>query len=292
MKGIFNDSSSFTKLCLLALIVFLSALIAIGISSVYMLMANNPNNTESIRIMLLIQNSFLFILSPFVAQYFLSLEPTKEALKLDFPKFSFILLGIITIIVSSPLIDVLSTWNQGLHLPFSMHAIEQWMINSEQVAENITKQMLAVSMWNEFLMNILVIAILAGIGEELLFRGVLQKIFIDWTKNIHVGIFITALIFSAIHVQFFGIVPRFVLGAILGYLFVWSGSLWTSIIAHTVNNLLVIVFTPNLLNKGNWIIEKIHTTDNSTWITSASFILVCLCLFLLYKYHNFSSSRN
>lgn len=285
MKGTFENSSPFTKLCLLALIVFMSAIVAVCLSAVYMLLVDNPSTPDHMRIMLLLQNGIIFIGSPLIAQHFLWKAPMKQALQLTLPPILLIILGCATLLVSSPLIDLLNTWNQGLHLPESLKTIEQWMIASEQQAEALTKNLLNVNTWGGFLMNILVIALLAGIGEELLFRGVLQKIFIKWTGNIHIGIILTAVIFSAIHLQFFGFLPRLMLGALLGYLFVWSKSLWVPIAAHAFNNALVVIFTPNSFNRGNELIETMEHTDNNIAYVIASIVLTAACLYKIRKYY-------
>ena len=86
-------------------------------------------------------------------------------------------------------------------------------------------------------------AILPAVGEELLFRGLLQQKLFSCFKNIHISIWITAFLFSALHLQFFGFFPRFLLGALLGYMFYWSGSLWLPIIAHFTNNALALLMS-------------------------------------------------
>ncbi len=285
-KGTFQNSSPFTKLCLLALIVLLCAIVAISISSVYLITADNPQSTDSLRIMLFLQNSILFVVAPLIAQYFLWSTPTSVTLQLKRPPLGLITLGCLAILFSGPFIDMLNTWNQGLHLPDSMHAIEQWMTDSEKQAESLTKQLLNVTTWGGFLSNILVIALLAGIGEELLFRGVLQKILIKWTGNIHTGILITAILFSAIHLQFFGFIPRMVLGALLGYLYVWSRSLWVPITAHALNNAWVVIFTPNSFNQGSKLVTAVEHTDNNIWYILASIILTSICLYGIKKHHS------
>ncbi len=285
MKGTFENSSPFVKLCLSALIIFLCALVAASISAVYMLLTINPTSPDNMRIMLLLQNGLIFIGSPLIAQYFLWKAPLQQALQLRLPSFSLIVWGCLVMLVSTPLIDMLNTWNQGLHLPESMKSIEQWMITSEQEIEALTKELLNVNTWGNYLMNILVIAIVAGVGEELLFRGVLQKIFIRWTRNVHIGILITAIIFSAMHLQFFGFMPRLVLGMLLGYLFIWSKSLWVPIIAHAFNNTLVIILSPNTFNHGNEIMETIENTENNIVYILVSIVLTAGCLYKIRRHY-------
>jgi hypothetical protein len=94
-----------------------------------------------------------------------------------------------------------------------------------------------------FLFNMVMIAILPAIGEEIMFRGLIQRLLKEWLGNIHIAIFISALLFSAMHMQFYGFLPRMVLGMVFGYLFLWTGSLWIPIFAHFIQNGMVVVVT-------------------------------------------------
>jgi membrane protease YdiL (CAAX protease family) len=100
----------------------------------------------------------------------------------------------------------------------------------------MTQAFLKVSTWGGLMANMFVIAILPAIGEELAFRGVLQRIFFGWSRNRHVAIMVTAAIFSLMHFQFYGFVPRFLMGVAMGYMLDWSGSIWVPVLAHFFNN--------------------------------------------------------
>ena len=60
--------------------------------------------------------------------------------------------------------------------------------------------------------------------------------FLEERGNIHLSIWASAIIFSAIHFQFYGFIPRLLLGALFGYLYYWSGNLLIPMFAHFVNN--------------------------------------------------------
>lgn len=138
-------------------------------------------------------------------------------------------LGIILLLVSLPLIFFSNWVNSVVPLPeglVSMENNQNWLVGEVLRMENA----------GEFLMALLVAAVAPAVGEELLFRGVLQPRLQEATKNVHLAIWITAALFSAIHLQFVGFLPRMFLGALLGYLLVWSGTLWLPIIAHFVFN--------------------------------------------------------
>ena len=288
-KGTFEIYSGFAQISLLVLIFVFFSLLCIILQRVQISLCAGMEEQDILRITILIQDLTLFILTPLVAQFLLWKDSTTKTLQLTAPHLPVLLLGMAAIVSVSPLIDLLSTWNQGLHLPESMKAVEQWMINSEKAAEITTNQLLNTSNWGGFIMNILIIAIMAGIGEELLFRGVLQKILINWTRNTHVGILCAAIIFSAIHFQFFGFFPRMILGMVLGYLYVWSKSIWVPIIAHALNNALTVTFTPNTFNKGNEFIETLSGTQNNVWYALAGTIIFVLSMWRIWKYYRAQS---
>lgn len=288
-KGTFEIYSGFAQISLLALIFVFFSLLCIILQRVQISLCEGMKGQDILRITILIQDLILFILTPLVAQFLLWKDSTTKTLQLKAPHLPVLLWGMAAIVSVSPLIDLLSTWNQGLHLPESMKAVEQWMINSEKVAEITTNQLLDTSSWGGFIMNILIIAIMAGIGEELLFRGVLQKILINWARNTHIGILCAAIIFSAIHFQFFGFFPRMILGMVLGYLYVWSKSIWVPIIAHALNNALTVTFTPNTFNKGNEFIETVSGTQNNVWYALAGTIIFALSMWRIWKYYRAQS---
>jgi membrane protease YdiL (CAAX protease family) len=121
-------------------------------------------------------------------------------------------------------------------LPDFMHNIEAWMKKMEEESKVIMQTLTANSNLLILSANVVVMALLPALFEEFLFRGTIQQFFIKWFANKHVAILVTAFIFSAIHLQFYGFLLRFLLGIYLCYLFVWSQSLWLPIIAHFMHN--------------------------------------------------------
>lgn len=161
-------------------------------------------------------------------------------LESGFSRFSLVF-GVILLVVSLPFIGWLLEINGEIHLPASLSRVENWMRTSEDNAEKLTEAFLSTTTWQGFLVNVMMIALFAAIGEELIFRGILVRLFNEWTGNIHLAVVIPAFLFSALHLQFYGFFGRLLLGIILGYLFVWSGSLWVPIIIHFVNNAMAVV---------------------------------------------------
>jgi len=211
-------------------------------------------------------------------------------LKLDKkPYQTSILLAIFIVFLSSPFINFLGEINSKLTLPSAFSAIEQWMRESEDTAEKLTKLFLKTdSIWG-LMFNILMIGIIPAVGEELLFRGVIQRVFVEWTKNIHWGIWISAIMFSALHFQFYGFIPRAILGAIFGYLFVWSGNLWLPILAHFMNN-TVAVIAYYLYGEGILAVnpDEIGTKSN---YNMAAIISILLIIWLFWLFYNFEKKK-
>lgn len=148
----------------------------------------------------------------------------------------FVVLGMFILLTSTPFIDFTYRLNQWVTFPASFSEFEKAMKESTEANEKLTLLFLKAPTAADLLINLLVIAIIPAIGEELMFRGVGQQIVREWTKNWHSAIWITAAVFSFVHMDFYGFLPRLLLGALLGYLFVWSGTLWVPIIAHAFNN--------------------------------------------------------
>lgn len=152
--------------------------------------------------------------------------------------------GVLLIMVAvTPAMNALVEWNESLHLPDSMQAIEHMMRTMEENAAELTDMLLGDSSVWGLLSGILVVGILTGLGEEAFFRGGIQKALTSNGMNHHVAIWITAIVFSAIHFQFFGFFPRLFLGALFGYFYWSSKSLWVSAAAHALNNASVVVMT-------------------------------------------------
>ncbi|MDR2557167.1 MAG: CPBP family intramembrane metalloprotease, partial [Bacteroidales bacterium] len=139
-------------------------------------------------------------------------------------------------IVSVPLLGYIVRWNAHVSLPSSFSALENWMRDMEQTAKNITNILLSQNTSILITLNVLVIALLPAIGEELFFRGVVLRVLLEWWKKKHIAVWVSAVIFSTLHFQFFGFIPRILLGVLLGYAYVYSGSLIVPIFVHFVNN--------------------------------------------------------
>lgn len=199
---------------------------------------SNPALLSFFRGMLVIQFFALFIIPVFLFARFCDSKPTQY-LGLRSAKPIYFILGITILLVALPFVDWTGTINHSL-IPETT-AIGKWMKASEEAAAKQIGFMLKRHTVQDLLLNLVLVAVFAGVGEELLFRGVLQRLFIKLFKNPWAGILITAFIFSAIHLQFYGFIPRFILGILLGLLYWYSGSLWPAIIAHFVYDAFAVV---------------------------------------------------
>lgn len=230
-----------TRLLLLLCIMF-AGLIA---ASVLGLLVVN----QGMLAMLTVQDVFAFIVPAILAMAIFYLRPLHVMCLDRAPSFKAILVVLAFYLVSLPAMNWLVDLNQSMSLPSWMSGIEELMRDMEDSAADATEQLLDINTLWQFLSSVFVIGVMAGLSEEMLFRGAMQRTMQDSRLNTHAVVWITAIVFSAFHMQFFGFIPRMMLGAWLGYLLVWTRSLWVPIIAHTLNNSTVVFFS-YMANKG------------------------------------------
>lgn len=209
----------------------------------------NPQMLTFVRGMLLVQFLGLFFIPSFLFGYFSDPNP-MDYIGLKKPGTAiYYILGVAILILALPLVDWLGAINRQVNFPKN---VEKWMQTSEKQANEQIQFMLAKHSVKDLIVNLIFIAGFAGFGEELFFRGVLQRLFIRIFKSPWAGIIITAFIFSAIHFQFYGFLPRFILGILLGVIYWYSGSLWPAILAHFIYDGFFIVlayFNPQMMNE-------------------------------------------
>ena len=219
-----------------------------------------------------ISSMLIFIAPPLILYAFTRHHPMRE-IGFRRPNSAWILLiGVALMFVSLPLTNLLTSWNEKMNFGEAFESLEALLKQLEETAGDLTEQMLQVDSIGGLLFNLLVIALIPAIGEELTFRGVLQQA-LTKRMNVHVAVFLSAFIFSFIHFQFYGFLPRMFLGLLLGYLFYYSGSLWTSILMHFVNNgAAVVVSYLQYKNHIDVDVDNFGATD-SVWVLLASLIV-------------------
>jgi len=297
LKGAYKDLNGFSKLILLITLVLsfllfstLFGILALvpfwGTGVIELLTVPDFSSASDVKALKLLQiisvaGGFLF---PSVIYMWLC-SPNNKILS-GFDKsinYTPIVLSALLIIFAQPIIGWTGELNSYLTLPEGLSSLENWIKDSEKKAELVTEAFLSTTTTRGLLLNIFMVAILPAFAEEILFRGALAGLFKDWTKNIHVAVFLSAFIFSAIHLQFYGFLPRFLLGVALGYLYFWSGSLWLPIVAHFTNNFLSVIV--EFLYKKGVISTNAENfgMDNAAWLTAISIVGVTGLLFYIYR---------
>lgn len=233
-KALFGDKSSTFKFFMFVFLFIIWTAIGSAIVAVLGLVrGDTPGNMRLIQGI----SAFCMFVIPPILHFVLTRDGKPlQSLGLCSSKGIFYLISVLLIIVSMPFITQLTEWNEAMKFPESLSSLEELIRELEDMAQAETEKMLKTDTWGGLIANLIVIALIAAVGEELTFRGVLQPWMIKVCRNPHVGIVLGAIVFSALHFQFFGFVPRFVLGLMLGYLAYVSKSLWPSMLLHFINN--------------------------------------------------------
>jgi len=234
---------------------------------------SKPSTITFIRGMQIIQFVSLFLIPTFICARLFSTD-TKKYLGLRQPSArSYWIISVLVLILAIPFVQWLGELNRGIRFP---SGIEHWMKAKETEANKTVMALLSRQTIKDLILNIICIAGLAAVGEELLFRGMAQRLLVKMFRSHWLGIIIAAFLFSAMHLQFYGFFPRLVLGILLGVVYWYSGSLWTAILAHFVYDALLITlayFNPAMLN------EEAAVKLSSIALTAAiSFIMMALAV--------------
>lgn len=254
--------------------------------------------TALMRWSLVYQNIVIFILPALVVAHWRSAQPAHW-LKLNaVPQGRVFGVAALVTICSMPLNNLLGYINRLIKLPPSLHPLEELMQSMEESSAQALQVLLDTSDVGLLLLNIFIIAILAGIGEEFTFRGVLQGLltsdkFGSSRAIPHMAIWATAFLFSAIHMQFYGFIPRMLMGAFFGYALVWSGSIWVPILMHSLNNAIVVVLTYIAHQKqlDPQVLDNFGTGD-TLWVGVCSLLLTIGAFYLLRRSTTISSASS
>ena len=242
----------------------------------------NPELIPALRTMQLLQGIGMLIV-PSVIYLWLSSSCGNVKVLFAGPVRQSVMICIVFFMVAFPLVNYLAEWNATWNLPTFLG---NWLEGKESQAEEITKLFLDMPNVGLLILNLIMIALLPAVGEELIFRGIMQR-GLQKMMNPHVAIWLAAILFSAVHMQFLGFVPRMLMGVAMGYLFFWSGNLWYPIIAHFTNNALAVGMAYGIQH------NSIDSSLESAGIgnpTIAAFSLI-FCLMLLYLFKQFQESR-
>ena len=285
MKGISIDRSPLYKAGVLVAMMFVGFFIA-QILVVFIFIATSANPLENMVVDPLSQpvwalqtiqftsSVFTFLLPAFITAWLCS-NQIKDFLSIRaFPDMRLLAVICLATLLLSPTVSLTGYFNSQIHLPESMAAIEEWMKAMEEDAEALLQKMITGKGIITFVINLFVIAVVAGVTEEFLFRGALLQIIRQKIKNHHIAIWVVAILFSAIHLQFYGFIPRMILGAYLGYLVYWTKNIWVPVFAHFFHNAVSFIGLSNESLKDNALFADEIASEDILWFT----IIACICL--------------
>ena len=251
---------------------------------------SNPMTFENAKMPLLILQGVTalgaFVLAPwFFSKVYLKTD-LSDYFKISEGRPQAILLSLVIMLCFIVVNSVFIEWNMSLELPEFLSWFENWARKKEDELGELTQYLTQFDNFGQFLMGVFVIAVLAAVGEELLFRGLFQNLFFKSTGNPHAAIWITAFLFGTFHMQFYGILPRMLLGALFGYLYYWSGYLSYAMIGHFANNFFMLVMV--YLYHQEVIEFDIETTEVSPdlWIVMIFTFLTSVLLVNFYRLFN------
>ena len=256
-NGFFNAAHPFTKLLLVLFLMMTSYLILFGLGMLVALPIFNiparevisiienidhQGNITLLKMMQVLYSSGLFLIPALLAAFLIGQRAGDYLFIKSYPGFQVVLLIAILMFTIIPLVNYASFLSSKLVLPERWSGLMEKILENDENQWNLMKAFLDTDRKGGILFNLFMIALVPAIGEELLFRGVLQKIFSEWFRSHHIGIWVTAILFSLAHYQFHDFIPRIFLGALFGYLFIWTASIWVPVIAHFINNGVGVVY--------------------------------------------------
>lgn len=277
LQGKWKNSNGWSKGFLWLAIMLLLTLIVMAIWTVLPI---NHQATGALKWFQFVQTLATFFVPPLIVAWLCSDNP-KRWLQIDTaPKWWMFVGAILVMIMALPGINLLADWNSRMSLPDWLKPLEDLMRQQEEAAQALTERFLQGKGIGMLLINVGLLALLPASAEELTFRGMLQKLI----PNKHVAIWVVAIIFSAIHFQFYGFVPRMLLGAMFGYMLVWTGSLWIPMTMHFVNNAVTVVAYWVIYNN-NLNPDSVETfgTGETLWLGIVSLVLTGVGLYFCWR---------
>ena len=257
-----------------------------------MFLFEQPLSVSALKWVQFFQSTAMFLLPPLCMAYLWSEQPLRWLRVYSSPLLEGkgIRLGfgvVVLMLVALPAINLLGDINKQMTLPAFLESLEQWMKTSEESAKVLTEQFMQATNFCGLIINLLLMAVLPALGEELTFRGVLQRLFqgskvseFQGSRVPHLAIWCSAILFSAIHLQFYGFVPRMLMGALFGYALVWTGTIWVPILMHFTNNAAAVILYFISLRMG-LDIEKVDAigTGDTLWLGVVSMVITIIGIY-------------
>lgn len=231
------------RIALLALTFIVGSIVTAVASAVLMRAGSGEKFTAMMRMATVVQDLLMFIL-PAVATAVMVTRRPASLLGIDrLPRPSAWIAAALALVVSTPLMSEIIALNDAVSFPPGLQWLEQSLRDLEENATATVELMMGAHTIGNLVVNVLIIGVMTGLAEEMFFRGGLQRLIGSTAAGRHAAIWIAAIVFSALHMQFFGFVPRMLLGAFFGYLLVWTGSLWLPVAMHALNNSIYVVLS-------------------------------------------------
>lgn len=254
------------------------------------LILRGGNTRLAVRLVTVVQDVLLFVFPAVAVSVMVSDNGGRMLCADRLPDLRMAFIALVAITCSIPLMGVIIEWNESLSLPSFLAPIEAWMRRAENAAQKQVEILFGGTSLGDLTVSMLIVAVLAGVSEELFFRGAMQRILSSGPLGPHAAIWLTAVLFSTFHMQFYGFFPRLLLGAFFGYLLYWSGSIWLPALVHAYNNGVVVY--------ASWrsrVMPDGHDVDVSSW-GSDSWMLILFSAILtgvaIYILNNITKSRN
>lgn len=238
-----------------------------------------PNAWWYLMLLQSISHLFTFLVPGVIYWRWSEKHRVEEFVRRPLPSYLTLGVTLLVVLVFMPFNSWIIEWNSTLHLPEGLHRIENWMLRKENELANMTQFLTNFDSFIQLIVAVVVIALIPAIGEEVLFRGIIQRKIFHKIGDMHVSIWTSAILFSAIHLQFYGFVPRMLLGAMFGYMYAWTRNLWTPIFAHFVNNAVTIVVV--FLSHRQLVDIQIDKVESSVSWLGALFSLILTAVLLV-----------
>ena len=267
-----------------------------------MFLFEQPLSVGALKWVQFFQSASMFLLPPLCMAYLWSKNPLGW-LKVKGERSKVkgeVLWAVALMLVALPAINLLGYMNKQMVLPAFLEPLEQWMKTSEEGAKVLIEQFMNVTTFGGLIINILLMALLPALGEELTFRGVLQRLLTPrliasspYRQTPHIAIWCSAILFSAIHLQFYGFVPRMLMGALFGYMLVWTGSLWIPILMHFTNNAVAVILYFIAL-RADWDMDKVDAigTNDTLWLGVVSMVITIVGIYIFRRSTTMSNASS
>jgi len=228
-----------------------------------LLTGGNLESVNNLRLAQGLQSAGLFLLPPVFLAFLWSKRPYEYLQLIKTPAFPIMLLIVVLMLAVIPLVNFIGDLNARIEFPAFASEVMESVRQMEKRANDITEKMLTANNIGELAVNLLIVAVLPAIGEELYFRGIIQRLLHNRWGG-HVAVWVAAILFSALHFQFFGFIPRLLLGALMGYLLLWTGSMWAPVLAHFLNNGIAVLYF-YLKSRVNFPLDPEDAGKNDSW---------------------------